>query len=130
MSNNARERLLKNVRNQTALVRNEMIERDGRDHPPIQFTIGQLASLRVPRKDRHATDNKRIICQILSIPHPGLYQLQTEFGVLKKKSPVRDLDIVPQSMSFDIRPNSSTKPITLRTAARLDSQQKSTSVSF
>lgn len=92
--------MLDEVRQRTAQARTRMVNRDQQVNPLILFAIGDLVSLRIPRKDRHATDNKRILCRIISIPHPGLYKLQTEYGILEKQSPVRELESVVQSLTF------------------------------
>lgn len=70
-----------------------------------RFLPGDLVSLEVPREDWAATDNLRMFCRVVREgSKAGYYELQSQFGVLKRQHPVEDLLRVPESARETIEP--------------------------
>lgn len=54
-----------------------------------------IVTLRIPKEDRAATDNHRVVVMIKSILHEGRHQIQTRFGILDRLYPTEELNAVP-----------------------------------
>ena len=68
----------KDARIVAARSRSRMVQRDLQQNPPLHHPVGTIVTLRISKKNRNATQNRRLICRILAEPSPGRYQLETE----------------------------------------------------
>jgi len=63
------------------------------------FTVGQYITIRIPRKDRAATDNRRLLCRVADIAgndSRASYMHRCEFGLLQKTYPTSTLPLSVQ----------------------------------
>jgi hypothetical protein len=65
-----------------------------------QFTAGDVVTVKLPRGTRTSTDNKKIFAQVLSVQKPNRYKLQTQYGVIERLLPTKELERVPLSMGI------------------------------
>lgn len=61
-----------------------MKQKYGRNHKVIIFQPGDIVTLRIPKGDQAATDNRGVLVMIKSIPHEGCHEIQTRFGVMDR----------------------------------------------
>lgn len=97
-----------------------MVERDRRQNPTPEYPSGTLVTLRIPKKNRAAGQNKRLLCRVLGQSTPGRYQLQSEHGILTNTYPTGELDQTASTLEFSLKVVDPTKKITLNFAARQD----------
>lgn len=98
--------------------RAQMLERDRRENPQPHYEIGELVTLRIPKKNRTATQNRRLVCRVLSQCNPGQSELQTAYGVLNNTYPAGELDRTTGTLAFSIQVSDPEKKITLNFAAK------------
>lgn len=91
--------------------RAQMLERDRRENPHPDYEIGELVTLRIPKKNRTATQNRRLVCRVLSQCNPGQYELQTAY-------PAGELDRTTGTLAFSMKVFDPEKKITLNFAAK------------
>ena len=111
-----------------------MVQKYGRTHTVEIFEAGDLVSLKIPRFDRSATDNLRVICRVLGQPRVNRYQLMSEHGLLDRHFPIAELLRVPRSAEGglgDAIPTTAAgaPQITMRALARLVSTSVAVGVS-
>ena len=58
------------------------------------FEDNTIVSLRIPKEDQATLDYPRLYARILGQPHPGRYQLQTQYGILDRYYPTGELNLV------------------------------------
>lgn len=56
-------------------VRTRMKQKYARNHKVIIFELDDIVTLPIPKEDRAATDNRRVVVIIKSIPHEGRHQI-------------------------------------------------------
>lgn len=78
-------------------VRTRMKQKYARNQKLITFEPDDIVTLRIPKEDRAATDNHRVVVMVKSIPHEGRHQLQTKFGILDRLYPTGELNVIPNS---------------------------------
>ena len=101
-------------------VRIRMQKKYSRNHNVVTFQPGKIVTLRIPKEDPASTDNHRLICIVTDIPDDGRHPLQTQFGVLDRFYPTRELNVVPEVDQTALRSefeNASSQPITLHAVA-------------
>ena len=76
-------------------VKTRMKQRYARNHKVITFEPDDIVKLHIPKKDRAATDNHRVVVMIKSIPHEGRHQIQTKFGILDRLYPTGEFNVIP-----------------------------------
>lgn len=59
------------------------------------FQENDIVTLRIPKEDRAATDNHRVVVIIKSIPHEDQHQIQKRFGILDRLYSTGELNAVP-----------------------------------
>jgi hypothetical protein len=64
-----------------------------------QFVIGDIVALKLPRGTRTSTDFKRVFGKVLSQPYEHKYQIQTEWGIVDRLFPVKELMRVVKSVA-------------------------------
>lgn len=84
-------------------VRASMVLRYGQQHAIERFQQRDLVTVKIPREDRAATDNRCLSCLVLANPYADRYQLQSCYGVLKSHFPTRELMRVPPDMVNESR---------------------------
>lgn len=87
------------------------------------YYVGQHISLKVPREDRAPTDEKRVFCVILEIPHEDSYKLCTSYGPLKRLYGGKDIEDISQNIDigFDVEKAKVLKETNLHNVAKLNS---------
>ena len=105
------------ARGTAARRRRLMIERDVRQNPPANYPLGTLVTLRIPKKNRNATQSRRLLCRILAQDTPGRYQLESEYGILLNTYPAGELDAISATVLFRFKAPATKKKITLNFAA-------------
>ena len=95
-------------------------------------------SLIIPREDRTATDNLRVLCRIVADRKPNRYELLTKYGLLLNCYPVRELLRVPEqareSVDSQLPPLAhatmgTAKNISLHTVSTLESHSTTVGIS-
>lgn len=76
-------------------VRTRMKNKYARNHKVVVFQENDIVTLRIPKEDRAATDNHRVVVMLKSILHEGRHQIQTRFGILDRLYPTGELNAVP-----------------------------------
>lgn len=56
-----------------------MKQKYARNHKVITFEPDDIVTLRVPKEDRAAADNHKVVVMVKSIPHEGRHQIQPKF---------------------------------------------------
>lgn len=92
--------------------------RDRQQNPPPSYAAGVLVSLRIPKKNRMAAQNTRLLCQVLGQTTAGQYELQTEYGILSSTFPAAELDLTSSTIEFTLKVLDPTKKITLNFASK------------
>ena len=95
-----------------------MLKCNCRENPHPDYKIGELVTLRILKKNRTATQNRRLVCHVLGQSNPGQYELQTEYGVLNNTYPAGELDGTTGTLEFSIKVSNPKKKITLNFAAK------------
>jgi hypothetical protein len=67
-----------------------------------QFVAGDVVTIKLPRGTQTSTDNKKVSGRVLAMPKPNWYQLQTEYRVIERLLPTKELGRVPLSMGVTI----------------------------
>ncbi len=109
-------------------VRTRIKQKYLRNHKVITFEPDDIITLRIPKKNRTATDNHRVVVMIKKIPHEGHHLIQTKFGILDRLYPTGELNVIPSVDQYDYRKDflgAPTKLITLHAvAAKIDTSNK------
>lgn len=121
---NDRVQLHDAVRTSTAQSRQKMMLRDGSKHQLPQFTPGNLVTLKIPKADRKNSDSKRLLCRILEKATGEGFILQSRFGVINRSCAPRELELVPDTILFNVNPGADDIKVRLRAASRLNTEQQ------
>jgi len=62
--------MLARVQQHTAKARSQMSIKYSKTQDIAHFEVGELASVYIPRNDRHGTSARRLFCKIIQKPHP------------------------------------------------------------
>ena len=95
-----------------------MLKKYSKNHDIQHFKIGDIVSLKVPREDRTATDNRRLFARILEELYPHRYKVLTLSGRIQRLIPTKGLGIVDKALWPDIIIPDSMNAVTLALAAR------------
>jgi len=76
--------MLAQVRQNTAKPHSQISIKYSKTRDIAHFEVGELASLYIPRIDRHGTSARQLFCKIIQKPHPDRYQLQTIHGIINR----------------------------------------------
>lgn len=66
-----------------------------RNHNVITSEPDDIIILHIPKEDRAATNNHRVVVMVKSIPHEGRHQIQTKFGILDRLYPTGEFNVIP-----------------------------------
>ena len=117
------QRLHHEVRESTAKTRKRMELRHNTVRNVVRFQVGDLVRLKIPAPDKNTTDNKRIFCRIIAIPHRARYQLLCQYGILKGIFATKNMDFLQTTIPNNIPASHIGQPtLTLRAAAHLQSE--------
>ena len=124
------------TRKNSAHARSEMTREYNKHHHVQSFVVGQYVTANIPRLDRAATDNKRILCRIIDIAgskEQPEYKLRCQYGLLKELHLISALAAVStaiqQSQGNSISINKTGNKITLAHAASQESTGNKVGVS-
>ncbi|RFU29545.1 hypothetical protein B7463_g6793, partial [Scytalidium lignicola] len=90
--------VIQKAQQSTQNARIRMVEKYSKKHDIQHFKIGDIVSVKIPREDRTATDNRRLYAQILDEPYPHKYRIITQSGIINRLMPTKDLSVVDQSL--------------------------------
>lgn len=113
-----RDPVIEKARKSTRKARARMVQKYSKKHDIQHFETGDIVSLKVPREDRSATDNRRLFGRILAEPHPHRYKILTYSGIIQRLVPTKGLVVVDKALWSDINIPESTKEVTLGLAAK------------
>ena len=102
-----------------------MVARHAHENPlaATPYLINDVVSLRIPKKNRLASQQKRLICRISEERYPDRYKLLSEYGPLRGLFSRSELDSTPASVQF-VPPSAVTsQEITLNAASRFDRER-------
>ena len=68
-----------------------MVKKHGRIRPIQVFEADDLVSFKIPRMDRSATDNLRVVCRVLAQTRLNRYQLISEHAIPNRDFRVNEL---------------------------------------
>ena len=68
-----------------------MVDRYTKNHVIEQFAIGDIVVLKLSRETRTSIDMKRVFGRVLAMPYEYKYEIQTEWGVVERLFPVKEL---------------------------------------
>jgi len=88
-----------------------------------KFTVGEYASLRIPRIDRTSTDLQRLPCVVVQVTGKSqeMYRLRSKYGVLRSCFRAGDLEPFTASYGIPVKGWEDEPRITVREAARQQS---------
>ncbi|KAH8820753.1 hypothetical protein F5884DRAFT_827092 [Xylogone sp. PMI_703] len=102
----------------TQKARVKMIQKYSKRHKVEHFKPGDIVAIRIPKEDRTSTDNRTLWGRILTEPHSHRYKIATQYGVLNRLMPTKDLGIVNKHLWSSIIIPETINEIALTTAAR------------
>jgi hypothetical protein len=95
-----------------------MLKKYSKSHNIQHFEVGDIVSLKVPREDRTATNNRRLFARILEKSYPYRYKVLTLSGCIRRLIPIKELRVVNKALWPNITIPDSTNIVTLGLAAR------------
>jgi len=110
------DEVLQAVLDNTAKARNKMMKKCSKNYTIKTFVAGDIVTVKLPRDIRTSTNNKKLFARVLSEPKPNRYELQTEYGVIERLMPTKELEKVPLSLGVTV--NGLSKKIALSRAAQ------------
>lgn len=93
----------KEIRSKNQKNREKMMQKYGNQHTIVTFKAGDLAMLRIPKDDLAPTDNRRISCLVLDVPHYNRHKLRTKYGIITHLYPTGQLNTVPEELQQGIK---------------------------
>lgn len=105
------------------LAREKMSKRYNNKNKINVFKIDQKVSLKIPKEDRAPTDEKRLLCVVISTPFDDKYQLCCQYGILKRLFSTKDIEDISQNIDigFDTELSKLLGETTLSNAAKNNS---------
>jgi hypothetical protein len=113
--------LLSRAYKKTEKSRNRMVEKYSKRHEIEVFAVGDIVTLKLPRGTRTSTDNRRVFGRVLGMPHRDRYEVQTEFGVVDRLIPARELAPVSALLARGIDVQGPRKKLALSAIAKKNS---------
>lgn len=102
--------------------RDKMCKKHDKKSKVINFAIGDIAVVKLPRDTRTATDQRKLFCKVIGCQYtPPRYKIQTKFGIIDRFFPTSQLAPVPRSVADAIEIGNIRKEITLSQAANFNS---------
>ena len=95
-----------------------MVERYSKKYTIEVFATGDIVALKLPRGTRTSTDMKRVFGRVLSVPYEHKYEIQTEWGVVERLFPVKELMRVAKTVADSIEVHGPKKKISLKRVAQ------------
>ncbi|RFU36006.1 hypothetical protein B7463_g409, partial [Scytalidium lignicola] len=85
--------VIQKAQQSTQKARVRMVEKYLKKHDIQHFDIGDIVSIKVPREDRTATDNRWLFGRILDEPYSHRYKVITQSGIINRLMPTKDLGL-------------------------------------
>ena len=70
------------------------MDKYSKSHTIEVFSQGDIVTVKLPRRTRTSTDNKRLFARVLSTPKPHRYLVQTVHSVINRLLPTKELERV------------------------------------
>jgi hypothetical protein len=112
------DQVIQRAQESTWSARIKMAQKYSKRHDIQHFDIGDIVSIKVPREDRTATDNRRLFARVLDEPHSHRYKVVTMSGIIKRLIPTKEIGVVEEALWLDIIIPDTTNEVTLGLAAR------------
>ena len=94
-----------------------MVDRYTKNHVIEQFTEGDIVALKLPRGTRTSTDMKRVFGRVLSMLYEHKYEIQTEWGIVERLFPVKELMRVMKTVMDQIEVHGPKTKLSLKKVA-------------
>ena len=95
-----------------------MVRKHSKNHVVIEFTIGDIVAVKLPRGVRTSTDNRKMYRKVRGIAY-SRYKIQTTFSILSRLVATKDLAPILLSVATTIEVNGPNKQILLSTSERV-----------
>lgn len=104
-TNDESDEVLATVRTNSQKARHQVVNKYSKTHAIEVFAQGDIVIVKLPRGTRTSTNNKRLFGRVLANPKPHRYQIQTEYNIINRLLPTKELEKVPLSIanSMDIQ---------------------------
>jgi hypothetical protein len=99
-----------------------MVARERRSNKFPNFVVGSLVKLKIPKPDRPTVSMKRLICRIIAEKSPGHFTLQSKYGVINRSCVPYEMEIISDLISFPEAGQCRSKPITVRSASKIENE--------
>jgi hypothetical protein len=110
------------ARDNIRVARDHMIKKHDKHSNIEVFSIGDIVLVKLPRVDRTATDQRKLFARVIGKDHqPPRHRIQTQFGIVDRLFPTRELKSVPLVVTNTINIGDNKKSITLSQAAKQNS---------
>ena len=76
-------------------VKTNMKQNHSQNHNVITFEPDDIVTFCIPKKDRAATDDQRVVVMIKSIPYEGRHKIRARFCMLDQVYPTSEPNIIP-----------------------------------
>ena len=110
--------VIQRVRTRAAKARELMVKKHNKNHVVIEFAIGGIIAIKLPRGVRTSTDNRKMYGKVRGIAY-GRYKIQTTFSILSRLVATKDLAPILLSVATTIEVNGPNKQILLSTSERV-----------
>jgi hypothetical protein len=109
--------VIKKARANNNQARQKMVDRYTKNHVIEEFAMGDIVALKLPRGTRTSTDMKRVFGRVLSMPYEHKYEIQTEWGVVERLFPVKELMRVVKTVADQIEVHGPKTKLSLKKVA-------------
>lgn len=87
------------VRQSTDKARDRMVKKYAKQHEIDVFSEGDIVTVKLPKGTRTSTDLRRIFGKIIAVSPKHTYQIQTEWGIIDRGIPTKELIRPPQAVA-------------------------------
>jgi hypothetical protein len=110
------------ARDNIRVARDKMVTKHNKQSNIESFEDGDIVLVKIPRIDRTATDQRKLFGRVLSKAfRPPRYKVQTQYGIIDRLFPTKELKLVPLIVSTTIEIGDNQAIIPLSKAAKLNS---------
>lgn len=106
-----------------------MIVRGGDANKILEFHVGDMVTLQIPRVDRLSAGVKRLICRIMQAGKES-FTLMSEYGIIKRACVAREIELVPTSVTFRPKKGSGSQFVTIMMVAKRTENERLGDVSI
>ena len=76
-----------------------MVLKYSKHHKIETWVAGDIVSIKLPVGTRTSTDHRRVFGRILEVPHDHVYRIQTQWGIIDRLMPSKELSTNPSSIA-------------------------------